>query len=138
MHAPSIRNPARAPAKLLSASRGDHCLGGLAGPAMAQDRFDPVRETRQRVVCCCSDGIFLQAGFALSRPGSPAPRAWEHHDENLIDFCAGAVAFFAVGFAIAMAVRSTVPQVLRGRRLIHGDGAFTYQPHLLFSCSRSR
>ncbi len=72
--------------------------------------------------------IFMQAGFALVEAGLTRAKSVANiFMKNLMDFCAGAVAFFAVGFAIAYGGS------LDGAGAFFGadgfflrDGAFTY------------
>jgi Amt family ammonium transporter len=77
----------------------------LAGPAGAQaEEIDPVQVNLDNVwvLLCAVLVIFMQAGFALVEAGLTRAKSVANiMMKNLIDFCAGAVAFLAVGYAIA-------------------------------------
>ncbi|MDP1820298.1 MAG: ammonium transporter [Acidimicrobiales bacterium] len=81
-------------------------LVAFATPALAQDD-DPaalVQATLDNVwiLVCAVLVIFMQAGFALVEAGLTRAKSVANiMMKNLIDFCAGAIAFYAVGFAIA-------------------------------------
>ena len=54
--------------------------------------------------------IFMQAGFALVEAGLTRAKSVANiMMKNLMDFCAGALAFFAVGFAIAFGTNELPP-----------------------------
>lgn len=68
--------------------------------------------------------IFMQAGFALVEAGLTRAKSVANiMMKNLIDFCAGAVAFFAVGYAIAFGSGN---DFFGWKGFFLGDGAFTY------------
>ena len=68
--------------------------------------------------------IFMQAGFALVEAGlTRAKSVGNIMMKNLMDFCAGAVAFFAVGYAIAF---GTGNDFFGSKGWFLGDGAFQY------------
>ncbi|MGQ0743742.1 MAG: ammonium transporter [Acidimicrobiales bacterium] len=96
--------------------RGRHLNAGLAlatgavilgaGPALGQE--GPTAESVQRnldntfVLLSAVLVIFMQAGFALVEAGQTrAKNVANIMMKNMMDFCAGALAFFAVGYAIA-------------------------------------
>ena len=70
----------------------------------------------------------MQAGFALVEAGLTRAKSVANiMMKNLMDFCAGAVAFFAVGFAIAFGgVLDGVGKFFGADGFFLGDGAFTY------------
>lgn len=75
----------------------------LAEPAVAQEA-DPVQVNLDNVFVLFAAVlvIFMQAGFALVEAGLTRAKSVANiMMKNLMDFCAGAVAFFAVGYAIA-------------------------------------
>lgn len=68
--------------------------------------------------------IFMQAGFALVEAGlTRAKNVGNIMMKNLMDFCAGAVAFFAVGYAIAFGAGN---DFFGSEGWFLGDGAFQY------------
>jgi ammonium transporter, Amt family len=68
--------------------------------------------------------IFMQAGFALLEAGlTRAKNVANIMMKNLMDFCAGAVAFFAVGYAIAFGDGN---DYFGTKGWFLGDGAFQY------------
>jgi Amt family ammonium transporter len=77
----------------------------LASPAGAQELDAATVQTNLDNVFVLLAGvlvIFMQAGFALVEAGFTRAKSVANiMMKNLIDFCAGAVAFFAFGFAIA-------------------------------------
>lgn len=105
-------------------------LVALAGPAMAQDEVDPVQVNLDNVwvLLAAVLVIFMQAGFALVEAGLTRAKSVANiMMKNLIDFCAGAVAFFAVGFAIAYGGSFDGSGKFFGADgFFLGDGAFTY------------
>ncbi|MFZ6003571.1 MAG: ammonium transporter [Actinomycetota bacterium] len=105
-------------------------LVALAGPAMAQDEVDPVQVNLDNVwvLLAAVLVIFMQAGFALVEAGLTRAKSVANiMMKNLIDFCAGAVAFFAVGFAIAYGGSfDGSGKFFGGDGFFLGDGAFTY------------
>lgn len=72
--------------------------------------------------------ILMQAGFALVEAGlTRAKNVANIFMKNLFDFCAGAIAFFAVGFAIAYGGDfGDTGKFIGGDGWFLGDGAFTY------------
>jgi Amt family ammonium transporter len=68
--------------------------------------------------------IFMQAGFALVEAGLTRAKSVANiMMKNLMDFCAGAIAFFAVGYAIAF---GTGNDYFGSEGWFLGDGAFQY------------
>ncbi|MDQ4070157.1 MAG: ammonium transporter [Actinomycetota bacterium] len=68
--------------------------------------------------------IFMQAGFALLEAGlTRAKNVANIMMKNLMDFCAGAVAFFSVGYAIAFGAGN---DFFGTEGWFLGDGAFQY------------
>lgn len=68
--------------------------------------------------------IFMQAGFALVEAGLTRAKSVANiMMKNLMDFCAGAVAFFAVGYAIAFGAGN---DFFGSTGWFLGDGAFQY------------
>jgi ammonium transporter, Amt family len=72
--------------------------------------------------------IFMQAGFALVEAGlTRSKNVANIMMKNLMDFCAGAVAFLAVGFAIAYGGSlDGFGKYFGADGFFLGDGAFTY------------
>ncbi len=73
--------------------------------------------------------IFMQAGFALVEAGlTRAKNVANIFMKNLMDFAAGAVLFFAIGYAIAFGGEFTGPgaYIGGGGWFLAGDGVFTY------------
>jgi Amt family ammonium transporter len=69
--------------------------------------------------------IFMQAGFALVEAGLTRAKSVANiMMKNLMDFCAGAVAFFAVGYAIAFGTEGN--DFFGSGGWFLGDGAFQY------------
>jgi Amt family ammonium transporter len=68
--------------------------------------------------------IFMQAGFALVEAGLTRAKSVANiMMKNLMDFCAGAIAFFAVGYAIAFGNGN---EFFGAKGWFLGDGAFQY------------
>lgn len=68
--------------------------------------------------------IFMQAGFALVEAGLTRAKSVANiMMKNLMDFCAGAIAFFAVGYAIAFGSGN---DFFGTEGWFLGDGAFQY------------
>ncbi|MDP8938149.1 MAG: ammonium transporter [Actinomycetota bacterium] len=68
--------------------------------------------------------IFMQAGFALLEAGLTRAKSVANiMMKNLMDFCAGAIAFFAVGYAIAFGEGNAF---FGSEGWFLGDGAFQY------------
>jgi ammonium transporter, Amt family len=72
--------------------------------------------------------LFMQAGFALVEAGlTRAKNVANVMMKNLMDLCFGALAFFAVGFAIAFGGGfDGIGRFVGGGGWFLGDGAFTY------------
>lgn len=72
--------------------------------------------------------IFMQAGFALVEAGLTRAKSVANiMMKNLIDFCAGAVAFLAVGYAIAFGGElDGFGEYFGADGFFLGDGAFAY------------
>ncbi len=73
--------------------------------------------------------IFMQAGFALVEAGlTRAKNVANIFMKNLMDFCVGAILFFAVGYAIAFGGDMTRlgKYIGGGGWFLAGDGVFTY------------
>lgn len=73
--------------------------------------------------------IFMQAGFALVEAGLTRAKSVANiMMKNLIDFCAGAIAFFAVGYAFAFGPPETsgIKKFIGLDGWFLGDGAGTY------------
>ncbi len=69
--------------------------------------------------------IFMQAGFALVEAGLTRAKSVANiMMKNLMDFCAGALAFFAVGYAIAFGPDGN--GLIGSGGWFLGDGAFQY------------
>jgi Amt family ammonium transporter len=106
---------------------------GLAGPAGAQDATDPVAIVQANldnvfVLLAAVLVIFMQAGFALVEAGLTRAKSVANiMMKNLIDFCAGAIAFFAFGYAFAFnGDTDGIGQFIGSGDWFLGDGAFTY------------
>jgi Amt family ammonium transporter len=99
-------------------------------PAMAQEEADPVQVNLDNVwiLLAAVLVIFMQAGFALVEAGLTRSKSVANIMlKNLIDFCAGAIAFWAVGFAIAYGGDLTgTGKFIGADGFMLGDGAFTY------------
>ena len=103
----------------------------MAGPAAAQaEEVDPVQVNLDNVwiLLAAVLVIFMQAGFALVEAGLTRAKSVANiMMKNLIDFCAGAVAFLALGFAIAYGGSlDGFGKFLGADGFFLGDGAFTY------------
>jgi Amt family ammonium transporter len=73
--------------------------------------------------------IFMQAGFALVEAGlTRAKNVSNIFMKNLMDFCVGAMVFYAVGFAIAYGgdLTGAGKFIGGGGWFLEGDGVFTY------------
>jgi Amt family ammonium transporter len=105
-------------------------LVAFATPALAQDDVDPIQVNLDNVwiLVCAVLVIFMQAGFALVEAGLTRAKSVANiMMKNLIDFCAGAVAFLAVGFAIAYGGSTDGFGAFFGADgFFLGDGAVTY------------
>jgi ammonium transporter, Amt family len=103
----------------------------LAGPAGAQaEEVDPVQVNLDNVwvLLCAVLVIFMQAGFALVEAGLTRAKSVANiFMKNLMDFCAGAVAFLAVGYAIAFGGSvDGFGKFFGADGFFLGDGAFAY------------
>ncbi len=101
----------------------------LAEPAGAQE-VDPVQVNLDNVwiLLAAVLVILMQAGFALVEAGLTRAKSVANiFMKNLMDFCAGAVAFLAVGFAIAYGGSlDGAGKFFGADGFFLGDGAFTY------------
>ncbi len=101
----------------------------LAAPAAAQSdalTADSVQVNLDNVFVLLSAVlvIFMQAGFALVEAGLTRSKSVANiMMKNLMDFCAGAIAFWAVGYAIAF---GTGNDFVGSKGWFLGDGAFQY------------
>lgn len=105
-------------------------LGCTAAPAWSQEAApilaEDVQANLDNVFVMLSGVlvIFMQAGFALVEAGLTRAKSVANiMMKNLMDFCAGAVAFFAVGYAIAFGSGN---DFFGWKGFFLGDGAFTY------------
>jgi len=104
-------------------------LAAIATPAWAQEAevlAEDVQTNLDNVFVLVSAVlvIFMQAGFALVEAGlTRAKNVANIMMKNLMDFCAGAVAFFAVGYAIAF---GTGNDFFGWTGWFLGDDAFQY------------
>ena len=100
-----------------------------AAPAWAQDdaiAAEAVQANLDNVFVLVSAVlvIFMQAGFALVEAGLTRAKSVANiMMKNLMDFCAGALAFFAVGYAIAFGSGN---DFFGSKGWFLGDGAFQY------------
>jgi ammonium transporter, Amt family len=99
-----------------------------AAPAWAQDEVtaEAVQANLDNafVLLCAVLVIFMQAGFALVEAGLTRAKSVANiMMKNLMDFCAGVVAFFAVGYAIAFGAGN---DFFGSEGWFLGDGAFAY------------
>ena len=101
--------------------------GGAAGAQEAAVSAEEVQTNLDNVFVLVAAVlvIFMQAGFALVEAGLTRAKSVANiMMKNLMDFCAGALAFFAVGFAIAFGTQGNDFFGAGGWFL--GDGAFQY------------
>jgi Amt family ammonium transporter len=100
----------------------------VAGPAVAQEATaDSVQVNLDNVFVLLSAVlvIFMQAGFALVEAGLTRAKSVANiMMKNLMDFCAGALAFWAVGYAIAFGADGN--DIVGAGGWFLGDGAFQY------------
>jgi Amt family ammonium transporter len=101
-----------------------------SGTAWAQEAAAPTVEDVQKnldnvfVLLSAVLVIFMQAGFALVEAGLTRAKSVANiMMKNLMDFCAGALAFFAVGYAIAFGSGN---KLFGTEGWFLGDGAFQY------------
>ncbi len=107
-------------------------IAATTTPAWAQEAASSAADAVQAnldnvfVLFCAVLVIFMQAGFALVEAGLTRAKSVANiMMKNLMDFCAGATAFFAVGYAIAFGADSGGLFGTTGWFL--GDGAFQYE-----------
>ena len=109
-------------------------LGGaasllLASPALAQEAEEAVNEVQVNldnlfILLAAVLVIFMQAGFALVEAGLTRAKSVANiMMKNMMDFCAGVLAFFAVGYAFAFGEGN---DVIGYKGFFLGDGAFAY------------
>jgi Amt family ammonium transporter len=103
----------------------------LAGPAGAQEIDAESVQTNLDNVWVLLAGvlvIFMQAGFALVEAGFTRAKSVANiMMKNLIDFCAGAIAFFAFGFAFAFnGDTDGIGRFIGSGDWFLSEGAFTY------------
>ncbi len=101
----------------------------LAGPAFAADEVSPIQVNLDNVFVLLSAVlvILMQAGFALVEAGLTRSKSVANiMMKNMIDFCAGAVAFLAVGYAIAFGGNTGTGfgRFFGAQGFFLGDGAF--------------
>jgi len=132
MPEPSSHAPRRRRWRWMALAAGAVTTGGVAlaaSPAGAQE-VDPVQVNLDNVwvLLAAVLVIFMQAGFALVEAGLTRAKSVANiMMKNLMDFCAGAVAFLAVGFAIAYGGSLEGSGKFFGADgFFLGDGAFTY------------
>jgi Amt family ammonium transporter len=123
---------------LVRAAAGIGVAGALiavtATPAFAQDAEAPTTTDLQvmldnvYVLLSAVLVIFMQAGFALVEAGLTRAKSVANiMMKNMMDFCAGALAFFAVGFAIAFGGSfDGFGKIIGGGGWLLGDGSFAY------------
>jgi Amt family ammonium transporter len=128
----------RKKASRLSLSIAGATAAALAVPgiALAEDAdpiaaIDSVKATLDNVwiLVAAVLVIFMQAGFALVEAGlTRAKNVANIFMKNLMDFCVGAILFFAVGYAIAFGGDFTGAGKYIGGDgwFLAGDGVFTY------------
>lgn len=102
----------------------------LTGTASADAASDAVQANLDNVwiLVAAVLVIFMQAGFALVEAGLTGSKNVANiMMKNLIDFCAGAVGFVAIGFAIAYGgSMDGIGKFIGADGFFLGDGAFTY------------
>lgn len=102
-------------------------LGGDTAWAQADPSAEGVQTNLDNVFVLLSAVlvIFMQAGFALVEAGLTRAKSVANiMMKNLMDFCAGALAFFAVGYAIAFGTEGN--DFFGSGGWFLGDGAFQY------------
>jgi len=104
----------------------------LASPAGAQE-LDPAAAVQANldnvfVLLCAVLVIFMQAGFALVEAGFTRAKSVANiMMKNVMDFCAGAIAFVAVGYAIAFGGDfDGAGKFIGADGFFLGDGVFAY------------
>ncbi len=128
---PPDRRPGWRPKLLAGAGLAALGVLALAAPAMAQEaEVDPVQVNLDNifVFLCAVLVILMQAGFALVEAGLTRAKSVANiFMKNLMDFCAGAVAFLAVGYAVAFGGSfEGAGRFIGGSGWFLGDGAFAY------------
>jgi Amt family ammonium transporter len=109
-------------------------LGGaaslvLASPAYAQEAEEVINEVQVNldnlfILLAATLVIFMQAGFALVEAGLTRAKSVANiMMKNLMDFCAGVLAFFAIGYAFAFGEGN---DFIGYKGFFLGDGAFAY------------
>lgn len=133
MHAPALRSsrPRWRRRILTGACLVPAAVALLASPAAAQDATaESVQVNLDNVYILLSAVlvIFMQAGFALVEAGLTRAKSVANiMMKNMMDFCVGAIGFFAVGFAVAYGgAFDGVGKFIGGDGWFLGDGAFTY------------
>lgn len=119
---------------VVAAASAGAVLVATAVPALAQEAEGPTVEDLQvtldnvYILLSAVLVIFMQAGFALVEAGLTRAKSVANiMAKNMIDFCTGALAFFAVGFAIAFGGSlEGIGKFIGGGGWFLGDGAFTY------------
>jgi len=120
--------------RVLLGATGATVIGlATAGTAFAQDE-DPVAGLQATldniwILVAAVLVIFMQAGFALVEAGlTRAKNVANIFMKNLMDFCVGALLFFAVGYAIAFGGDFTGAGkfIGGGGWFLAGDDVFTY------------
>jgi Amt family ammonium transporter len=104
-------------------------LAATAAPAWGQESSEAIDAVQANldnvfVLLCAVLVIFMQAGFALVEAGLTRAKSVANiMMKNLMDFCAGALAFFAVGYAFAFGAGN---DFIGTEGWFLGDGAFQY------------
>lgn len=119
---------------VVAAAAAGAVLVATAVPALAQEAegptVDDLQVTLDNVYILLSAVlvIFMQAGFGLVEAGLTRAKSVANiMMKNLMDFAAGALAFFAVGFAIAFGGGfEGLGAYIGGGGWFLGDGAFAY------------
>jgi len=119
---------------VVAAAAAGAVLVATAVPALAQEAegptVDDLQVTLDNVYILLSAVlvIFMQAGFALVEAGLTRAKSVANiMMKNLMDFAAGALAFFVVGFAIAFGGGfEGLGAYIGGGGWFLGDGAFAY------------
>lgn len=109
-------------------------LAASSGSAFAQEEVDPAAAVQATldniwILLAAVLVIFMQAGFALVEAGlTRAKNVANIFMKNMMDFCVGALLFFAVGYAIAFGGDFTGAGKFIGGDgwFLAGDGVFTY------------
>ena len=133
MHAPPIHATRSSWRRklLVGAGVAAAALVALAGPAGAQEIEAADVQTNLDnvfVLLAAVLVIFMQAGFALVEAGLTRAKSVANiMMKNLMDFCAGAIAFWAFGFAFAYnGDTDGIGKFIGSGDWFLGDGSFTY------------